>query len=60
MKYEVNFTDNQTGATSPIDVITAPEGYTADDYVRDCKENADPEWCEMLDNGTITLIEVEA
>lgn len=59
MKYEVNYTDSTTGAKSAIDVITAVEGYTAEDYIRDCKDNADDEWNEMLANGTVELIEVE-
>lgn len=59
MKYEVNYTDSTTGAKSAIDVITAQEGYTAEDYIRDCKDNADDEWNEMLANGTVELIEVE-
>lgn len=55
MRYEVNFTDATTGATSPIDVITAIEGYTAEDYIRDCNDNADDDWNEMLANGTVEL-----
>ena len=59
MKYTVEFTDAKTGAISPIDTITAPDGYTADDYIRDCRENADPEWIEMIESGTVTLTEIE-
>jgi hypothetical protein len=59
-KYEVNFTDYETGATSPIDTVIKPDGYTADQYIKDCKENADDEWNEMLARGTVTLIEVDA
>lgn len=58
-KYEVNYTDATTGAKSPIDVIEAADNYTADDYIRDCKDNADDEWNEMLANGSIELIVVE-
>ena len=57
-KYEVNFTDNQTGATSPIDTVVKPEGYTAQAYIDDCMENADDEWNAMLAGGTVTLTEV--
>ena len=57
-KYEVNFTDNRTGAKSAIDVITAIDNYDADDYIRACRENADDEWNEMLSNGTVELIPV--
>lgn len=58
-KYEVNFTDNNTGATSAIDTITAADNYTADDYIKDCNNNADADYIEMLKNGTITLYEID-
>ena len=58
-KYVVEFTDNETGATSPIDNIEAVEGYTAADYIRGCENNADVEYIEMLKNGTIELVPVE-
>ena len=57
-KYEVNFTDYSTGATSPIDTVTKPDGYTAEQYIKDCKENADDEWNEMLKNGEVTITEI--
>jgi hypothetical protein len=57
-KYEVNFTDYETGATSPIDTVIKPDGYTADQYIKDCKENADDEWNRMLENGEVTLVEI--
>ena len=57
--YQVDFTDNNTGATSPIDTIKAPEGYTAEQYIEDCKDNADQEWIDMLENGTVELTEIE-
>ena len=57
--YEVNLYDPMTGATSAIDTIKAPEGYTAEDYIRDCKANADDAWNEMLENGEVSLMEVE-
>lgn len=59
MKYQVNFTEYSTGATSPIDTIDAPAGYTAEDYINDCKENADPEYIEMLETGHVVLVEIE-
>ena len=59
-KYEVNFTDYETGATSPIDTVIKPDGYTAQAYIDECMDNADDEWIEMLAGGTVTLIEVEA
>ena len=58
-QYQVDYTDSRMGATSPIDTITAPEGYTAADYIRDCNENADPEWCEMLKAGSVQLIQID-
>lgn len=56
-KYQVEFLD-ENGATSPIDIINVPEDYTAEDYIKDCNDNADPEWCEMLKHGKVNLIEV--
>lgn len=58
-QYEVNYTDRTTGATSAIDTITAPNNYTAADYIRECEENGDPDYVKMLHDGIITLIEVE-
>lgn len=52
-KYIVYLTDSTTGAASPI------EEYTAADYVRECRENADPEFCEMLEHGEIKLEAIE-
>lgn len=57
-KYEVDYTD-ASGATTAIDTITAPAGYTAADYVKDCENNADRDYIEMLHAGQITLIEIE-
>ena len=59
MRYQVNYTDPATGANSPIDTITARAGYTAEDYIRDCDENADSEWCEMLHRGEVSLEPIE-
>lgn len=59
VRYQVEYTDPDTGATSPIDTINARAGYTADDYIRDCDENADSNWCEMLHRGTVTLQELD-
>lgn len=54
-KYIVNFTNSTIGATSPIDNITAADNYTAADYIRDCKDNADLDYITMLDGGVVTL-----
>lgn len=56
-KYVVEYTDPETGATSPIDNFAAEDGYTAEQYIKDCDSNADDEWCEMLHRGTVTLVE---
>lgn len=58
IKYTVNYTDPTTGVTSPIDNIEEVFGYTAEDYVNDCKDNADDEWNTMLANGKVELEEV--
>lgn len=58
-KYQVNFTDSQTGATSAIDIITEKDGYTAEDYIRDCDANADSDYCDMLHSGEVTLEEID-
>lgn len=57
--YEVNYKDPNTGAISPIDTIIAPIGYTAEDYIKDCRDNADPDWCEFLDSGEVIIYAVE-
>lgn len=59
MKYQVNYIDPKTRANSEIDTVEAPEGYTAADYIADCDENADAEWCEMLHVGTVTIDAIE-
>lgn len=56
MKYTIEYTDPTTGATSPIDTIEAPKGYTAEQYIRDCEENADQEWIDMIHAGEITVV----
>lgn len=58
IRYTVTLRDS-AGTTSPIDTVTAPAGYTADDYLRDCASNADSAWCEMLASGTVTLDPIE-
>ena len=59
MKYEIDYIDPITGATSPIDNVEAPKGYTADDYIRGCRENADQEWVDMIESGTVIVVELE-
>ena len=55
-EYQVNLITNDY--VEPIDTITAPDGYTPNDYIKGCEENADPEWIEMIHSGDIVLIEV--
>lgn len=43
-RFEVNYRDSETGAVSPIDVITESENYTSDDYIRDCMNNAEDDY----------------
>lgn len=54
-RYEVDFYDYNNGATEAIDTITAALDYTAEQYIEDCRHNADAEWCELFDHGVITL-----
>lgn len=58
-KYVVEFYDYENGATSTIDKLEAPEGYTAEDYIRGCQTNADDEWNEMLAHGEVYIVPVE-
>lgn len=57
-KYIVYYTDPETGAISPIDNIEEEAGYTAEDYIRDCTGNADKDYCEMLNRGSVELREL--
>lgn len=58
-KYVVEYTDAETGATSPIDNFEEKDGYTAEQYIKDCDDNADEDWCKMLHEGTVELVEVD-
>lgn len=49
---------SEDGVASPIDTIEAPSDYTADQYIEDCKANADKEWVDMLLAGTVELVEI--
>lgn len=57
MIYKVRFYDYMDGTTSSIDTIEAEVGYTAEEYIEDCKQNADEAWNEMLKHGEVSLIE---
>lgn len=54
-KYIIYLTDSQTGASSPIDNIMAADNYTAADYIKDCENNANQEYIDMLAGGVVTL-----
>lgn len=54
-KYEIDYIDPETGAISPIDNVEKEYGYTAEDYVRDCEENADDAWIDMLHRGAVKV-----
>ena len=56
--YEIDFTDPETGATSPIDTQYVDGEYTAEQYIADCEKNADPDWIEMLKSGSVEVVEV--
>lgn len=56
-KYEVNYYDYNTGAESPIDVITVDDDYTVEDYINDCNENMEEPW--DTENGEIVFYEIE-
>ena len=58
-RYEVEITDYVTHATYPIDTVTAADEYTAEQYIADCNENADPDYIELLHTGLVTLTEIE-
>ena len=59
---QVEYHDYRNGATSPIDVITVEKDYTPDDYIRDCKSNADSDgleaYEEMEENGEFIFVEL--
>ena len=54
-RYQVDYIDPVTGAKSPIDVIDAGPDYTADDYISQCKANADEDYITMLRAGAVTV-----
>lgn len=54
-RYLVEITE-KAGNTEPIDNITAPDGYTAEQYICDCEDNADLEWIEMLHNAIEVIL----
>lgn len=55
MWYKIMYTDLQHGFITEIDRVCGPVGYTAEDYIRDCKEQSTQEWNDMLSNGKISV-----
>lgn len=58
--FVVEFYDQLNGATSPIDtLVNYPDDYTAEKYIKDCEENADDDYNNMLATGFVSLVEFE-
>ena len=55
MLYKIIWKDFEKGDDVVLDIINGPVGYTAQDYIRDCKEQMSPEWNDMLDHGTVRV-----
>lgn len=55
MTYKIIFRDFASDNDDVIDIINGPVGYTAQDYIRDCKEQMSPEWNDMLRRGTVRV-----
>lgn len=53
--YLVHLTDS-TGRKTRIDVIDMPEGYTAEDYIRDCELGCEQDWIDKIHSGTISIV----
>lgn len=55
MLYKIIWKDFEKGDDVVLDIINGPIGYTAQDYIRDCKEQMSPEWNDMLRHGTVRV-----
>lgn len=55
MLYKIMFRDFADEDYRVIDIINGPIGYTAADYIRDCREQMSPRWNDMLDHGTVRV-----
>ena len=55
MTYKIIFRDFASDEDNVLDIINGPVGYTAQDYIRDCKEQMSPEWNCMLRHGTVRV-----
>ena len=58
--YVVEVYDPTNDATSPIDtLVNYSDDYTAEKYIKDCEENADDDYNNMLATGFVSLVEFE-
>lgn len=58
--YVVEFYDHSNGATSPIDtLVNYPDDYTPERYEKECLNNADTDYINMLATGEVILVEFE-
>ena len=55
MLYKIIWKDFEKGDDVVLDIINGPVGYTAQDYIRDCKEQMSPAWNDMLRHGTVRV-----
>ncbi len=55
MTYKIIFNDLADGDDVVLDIINGPIGYTAQDYIRDCKEQMSPAWNDMLRHGAVRV-----
>jgi hypothetical protein len=55
MTYKIIFRDFASDEENVLDIINGPVGYTAQDYIRDCKEQMSPAWNDMLKHGTVRV-----
>ena len=55
MTYKIIWKDFEKGDDVVLDIINGPIGYTAQDYIRDCREQMSPRWNDMLDHGTVRV-----
>lgn len=58
--FVVEFYDQLNGATSSIDtLVNYPDDYTPEKYIKNCEENADNDYNNMLSTGSVSLVEFE-
>lgn len=57
-QYQVEITYYENGATSAIDQVYEEEGFTAEQYVKNCEKWSDKEWVELIHSGDVEIIDV--